>query len=84
MSNVKLPLDGVVGLDANAKTRFRGKATDVVEVNHLEADDSVDDDEVKQFSWKEVALILDRCFMYLFIFLIIVTTIICLGILASK
>jgi hypothetical protein len=84
LSTVKLPLDGVEPFDSNAKTRYRGKHSDVVEVNHLEGDDDADEDEIKIYSWKEVALILDRCFMYLFIFLVIVTSIVCLGILASK
>lgn len=38
----------------------------------------------KMYSWKEVALIIDRCFMYLFIFLTVVVTVVCLAILASK
>ncbi|XP_060571964.1 neuronal acetylcholine receptor subunit beta-2-like [Ruditapes philippinarum] len=84
LSTVKLPLDGVEPFDSNAKTRYRGKNSDVVEVNHLEGDDDADEDEIKIYSWKEVALILDRCFMYLFILLVIVTSIVCLGILASK
>ncbi|XP_045178295.2 acetylcholine receptor subunit beta-like isoform X2 [Mercenaria mercenaria] len=81
-STVKLPLDDMAH-DTNAKTRFRGTHMELVDVDQSEPDQQ-DEDDVKLYSWKEVALILDRCFMYLFIFLVLVTTVVCLGILASK
>ncbi|XP_052812696.1 acetylcholine receptor subunit beta-like isoform X1 [Mya arenaria] len=38
--------------------------------------------EERHYSWKEVALILDRFFMYLFVFLVVTVTVVCLSILA--
>ena len=43
-----------------------------------------DDDKPKEYSWKEIALILDKCFMYTFIFLLVGTTLTCLGILIAN
>lgn len=46
--------------------------------------DETSSEDEKYYNWKEVALILDRTFMYLFIVMIAVSTIVCLAILASK
>ncbi|XP_045178075.2 acetylcholine receptor subunit beta-like [Mercenaria mercenaria] len=81
-STIKLPLDDKTR-ETNARTRFRGTHMELVDVDQPEPDHQ-DEDDVKLYSWKEVALILDRCFMYLFMFLVLVTTVVCLGILASK
>ena len=43
-----------------------------------DADDDTEDDKKKKFfSWREVALILDRVFMYLFILVIVLATAVC-------
>ncbi|XP_053385791.1 acetylcholine receptor subunit beta-like [Mercenaria mercenaria] len=82
-SNSKLPLDDMAH-DANARPRFRGTHMELMDVDQPVHGHQKEDD-VKLYSWKEVALIMDRCFMYLFIFLVLVTTVVCLlGILASK
>ena len=46
--------------------------------------DTQDLEDDKYYSWKEVALILDRFFMYAFIFMVAVSSSVCLSILASK
>ena len=37
----------------------------------------------RKYKWKEIALILDRCFMYIFIFLVVTASILCLSLLIS-
>lgn len=80
--DVKLPLD-IMETEKNANTRFRGHKTDTIDVKPAVPDDYKAED-IKLYSWKEVALILDRCFMYLFIFLTVITTVVCLTVLATK
>lgn len=74
----KLPLEEIEG-DNNAKNRYRPRKTD--EQGETENEGG---EKKRMYSWKEVALIIDRCFMYLFIFLTVVVTVVCLAILASK
>ncbi|KAL4217015.1 hypothetical protein ACF0H5_023471 [Mactra antiquata] len=60
------------------------KSNTVLEKEAIKNDDSTGSESSEPeciYSWKEVALILDRCFMYLFIFAVVVTTLICLVIL---
>ncbi|XP_052814849.1 acetylcholine receptor subunit beta-like isoform X2 [Mya arenaria] len=64
----------------DAKTRINSPSRKVA----LTDDDRENKNpEDKIFSWKEVALILDRFFMYLFVFLVFTVTLVCLSILAK-
>ena len=38
----------------------------------------------RKYTWKEIALIMDRCFMYIFIVLVIVPSIVCLALMVAK
>lgn len=40
--------------------------------------------EERTYKWKDVALILDRCFMYLFIFLVGIPSIVCLALMIAQ
>lgn len=80
-SRVKLQLDKLSN-DNNGNVRMVKVKP---EFKNEDAEDEKDQgDNVKMYSWKEVALILDRCFMYLFIFLVVLVTVICLAVLASR
>lgn len=74
----KLPITDIDG-DVNENKLFKPKTFNNLDVNTKE-----EDEDVNMYSWKEVALILDRCFMYLFIFLTVVVTVVCLAILIAK
>ena len=76
-----IPTDVNFSKDKNANQRFK-----TMSLNDVTGDVIVDDEEDgnKIYSWKEVALILDRFFMYLFVVLIVGATLICLAIMGSK
>lgn len=79
-SRLKLPLDGI-GNDTVKTTRYRSGKADGVDMKPREMEEEEEADDVKVYSWKEVALILDRCFMYLFIAMVLISTVVCFGIL---
>ena len=37
----------------------------------------------KVYTWKEIALLMDRCFLFAFIFLVVTASVVCLALLAS-
>ena len=41
------------------------------------------DEEERQYKWKDIALILDRCFMYLFMLLVGIPSLICLALIVA-
>ncbi|XP_052812727.1 acetylcholine receptor subunit beta-like isoform X2 [Mya arenaria] len=64
----------------DAKTRINSPSGKVP-LTDDENEENTKPDE-KYYSWKEVALILDRFFMYLFVFMVFTVTVVCLSILA--
>ena len=64
---MKLPLDGI---------------------DHGYSDDKYEDNlptktDEQKYQWKEIALILDRFFMYIFMFTVVIVSVVCLSLLVS-
>lgn len=80
------PSDQNNGVRKEAELRSALKQGEKINTDYhrtMSMDTSNSEDDEKYYSWKEVALILDRFFMYTFILLVVASTVICLSILAS-
>ena len=66
--------DGTKDLDSKGKNKL--------DTASAEKDiDSLSNNKV--YTWKEIALLMDRCFLFAFIFLVVTASIVCLALLAS-
>ena len=62
-------------------THMNGKVPEEKYVREVSSVSSIGE---RNYKWKEIALILDRCFMYVFIFLVAIPSIVCLALMVAK
>ena len=83
-----VPNSGEVVVDSNVSKVLREKS----ELNNVDSGEEIvrnkgnrpHRETNRMYKWKEIALMLDKCFMYTYILLVVTITVACLAVLGSE